>query len=289
MHRSRFSYISAILLALSLLGLSAACDKEKPQKPAPEAKTPEKKKADTPKGLKALDLDKARSAKGKESIKDKIARKGGLNTTAKTNIAKGPDAKTTATLNPGKSAKTKATTAPLPKTPPPPQTEPIKETPKPTPKPSQPEKKNTPAKKPTLSVSGLLNRSMVKKSTGFKGVLRPTKLRGVKASETYNSIRLESAKKGGDFGVALQVWKEKNPGAQSRRFNNLLRQYPGTSRKPGLGDSAFVASWSGVQYVVWLDRKEKYIAALTCGDSICSSEIKSMALAKEIKPKIKVK
>ncbi len=138
----------------------------------------------------------------------------------------------------------------------------------------------------TLDITGAVTRSDVKSTTGYRGILRPNELPGINPDASYNAIRLMPTDKE-QFGVAVQVWREPNPGAQSRRFNDLLRQYPGGKRTRDLGDSSFNASWGQLNYVVWLDRKRRVIVALSCDQAICKDSAAALKLARKVSKKIR--
>ncbi len=132
-----------------------------------------------------------------------------------------------------------------------------------------------------LNLKNVLTRNLIKQATQYKHAMRPAPLPGIAPSENYNVIRLQPGRRD-NYGVSIQVWKETAAGPQSRRFNELLRQYPQAKRERIVGDSAFVSTWQSVQQTVWLDRKKKTIAVLTCDKAICSNETKNKALAKKV-------
>ena len=137
-----------------------------------------------------------------------------------------------------------------------------------------------------LKVDSVLSRTDVKAATGYRGILRPGELDGINAEANYNALRLTPTSRS-QFGVAVQLWRETNPGAQSRRFNDLLRQYPGSERIRDIGDSAFRASFGELRYLVWLDRKRRVTIALTCDDKVCKGEQDVLGLAKVVSGKLK--
>ncbi len=136
-----------------------------------------------------------------------------------------------------------------------------------------------------LDIGNPITRADVKDATGYRGILRPGELIGIEPDANYNATRLKPNSRD-RFGVSLQVWRETNPGAQSRRFNDLLRQYPASQRNRDIGDSAFLASWGGLNYVVWLNRKSRFIAVIACSDDICQDGKAAMALAQRVDPRI---
>jgi len=137
-----------------------------------------------------------------------------------------------------------------------------------------------------LSLDNTLTRTDVKTATGYRGNLRPGKLGGIEPGLNYNAQRLKPNARD-QFGVAIQVWREPNPGAQSRRFNEMLRQYPDSKRSRNIGDSSFTAVWDGLHHIVWLNRKLRFIAAVSCSEPICKNEDATFALAKRVAGKIK--
>jgi hypothetical protein len=147
----------------------------------------------------------------------------------------------------------------------------------------------TPAKEPAgkdaLDLNGALTSNLIKQSTGYSAALRPAPLQGIEPSADYNVAHMQPGSRQ-NFGVSIQVWREPNPGAQSRRFNDLLRQYPDAKRGRALGDSSFTASWEGLRYLIWLDRKKHYLAAVTCDSRICANDDKAAALARKLSERL---
>ena len=137
-----------------------------------------------------------------------------------------------------------------------------------------------------LDLTNAMTRADIKNSTGYRGILRPGPLVGIEPGLNYGAVRLKPNARD-KFGVALQVWREPNPGAQSRKFNDLLRQYPDSKRSREMGDSAFRANWGGLNYLVWLNRKSRFIAAVSCSSDICKDDAATLALARTVAPKIK--
>jgi hypothetical protein len=136
-----------------------------------------------------------------------------------------------------------------------------------------------------LDLRGALTRNLVLQATGFKGALRPGELPGVDPSSVYNVARLQPGGQS-QFGVAIQVWKEPSPAVQSRRFQELMRQYDGSKRVSGIGDSAFKASWGDLRYMVWVDRSNHYLATLICEQAICGDDDKLAELARKLRERL---
>jgi hypothetical protein len=138
-----------------------------------------------------------------------------------------------------------------------------------------------PIREETLTLNNALTRNLIKQATGYRPALRPAPLAGQSATPAYNFMRLQPGTRR-NFGVSLQIWREDNPGAQSRFFNELLRQYPEARRARALGDSSFQAGWEELHYLAWLDRKKRYIAVLTCDKRICTKDKQTTALARKL-------
>ena len=138
----------------------------------------------------------------------------------------------------------------------------------------------------TTDLAAALTRGSVRSATGYTKMLRPGPLVGINTDKSYDALRLRPTDRN-KFGVALQVWREKNPGAQSRKFNDLLRQYPDSKRTRDIGDTSFKAAWGGMSYIVWLDRKNKLIAAISCDGDICKDDAAALKLASGVSKKLR--
>ena len=136
-----------------------------------------------------------------------------------------------------------------------------------------------------FELDDVFNRNVIRRATDYKGFLRKSELAGMNVGPDYNAIRLRPTTPN-RFGVSIQVWHIDNPGQQTRRFNDLFRQYPDPKRTRDLGDSAFTAGWGGLRYFVWLDRKASYLAAVSCDETICKDDPATLALAKAVGEKL---
>lgn len=134
-------------------------------------------------------------------------------------------------------------------------------------------------------VNSTLTKKEVEAATGYKGAMRVSGLDGADTSDTYGAIRLRPMR-GDGFGVSLQVWSTKTAGKAGQKFSGLMKQYPESKRERGTGDSSFSAKWGGIHYLVWLDRSEKKVAAVSCDQSVCRDAASATTLAKRIEKRL---
>jgi hypothetical protein len=141
-----------------------------------------------------------------------------------------------------------------------------------------------PAEPVLLDVDGHLTVEDVRRVLGRKGLVRQGSLPGIAAGETYNNIYFAS-QKAGQFGLAFQVWQERNIRDARDRWTRMLRSYPSAKATQSVTKDTMYAQWSDIVYIGFMDLKRKSVAVISCSKSICTPDA-MLELANTVKARM---
>ena len=95
---------------------------------------------------------------------------------------------------------------------------------------------------------------------------------GIEPTDRYNSFYFAPPKRS-QFGIAVQVWKERTIGSVNERFNLMKRDYPNTNdtREVAKGsDREFFSNWNDIMSVTVAGMKKRTVVTISCGTKTCS-------------------
>jgi hypothetical protein len=124
---------------------------------------------------------------------------------------------------------------------------------------------------PLLDASAVLTLAEVVDATGTHDALVAARLAGIPQSASYDSLHFRPAA-GPGHGVAVQVWRFAGAEAARAAYARDLARYVGAVTTNDLGDAAFHAYRSDIQYVHFLVASAPAVISVTCGVGVCSPD-----------------
>jgi hypothetical protein len=144
------------------------------------------------------------------------------------------------------------------------------------------------AEPPPLDVTGYLSRTdlerVVPKALS-KHKLRRAALPGVKPSPTYNALYYAPAK-GDDFGVGVQVWRDRNLVDSRTRFNTMRATWTNVVKTNKITEQGFRSHFGDVVTLVFADSRRPLVAAVTCDVAVCKAD-ELIELATRVKTRLR--
>ena len=123
-----------------------------------------------------------------------------------------------------------------------------------------------------LPIEHLLSLREARKMSETKRLTRMGPVVGIEPGERYNSFYFAPPKRS-QFGIAVQVWKERTIGSVNERFNLMKRDYPNTNdtREVAKGsDREFFSNWNDIMSVTVAGMKKRTVVTISCGTKTCS-------------------
>jgi hypothetical protein len=105
--------------------------------------------------------------------------------------------------------------------------------------------------------------------SGAKGLQAGVPLTGLAAVDGYGSVHYPTRK--GDFGVAVQVWRDETPRDTEDRFRRLRLQHAGAEDvevfRPLRG---FFSGYGPIQSLTVGKPDRRIVATVSCGEKVCT-------------------
>jgi len=145
-------------------------------------------------------------------------------------------------------------------------------TPPEAPRPSEPPPapKRAPADR-LLDVTGLLSLVDLERVLGKKQKFTHATLPGIQPSDIYNALYYEPAGKSGTFGVAVQVWKDRNLNDARTRYNTMKNTYADIADTTAVTEQGFRAHFGEVVTLVFADPRRPIVAGVSCSTKLCKA------------------
>ncbi len=181
-----------------------------------------------------------------------------------------------------------ATTGRTPEAPPPAPPTPAQTSPSPLPAPSRTPPGPVPkteAKTPLSDVRLLLTAADVSEVAGPKVEFQRTVLPGFESGDDRQALYFEPTR-GGEFGFAIQVFREQDGRAARQRFEQAFATYPNAVEVAPVAGSSFFAYWGEVLHVGFLQPHGNLVVVVSCGRKYCDSDA-LYALAKKANSRIR--
>ncbi|HAN32859.1 MAG TPA: hypothetical protein DCQ06_14790 [Myxococcales bacterium] len=124
---------------------------------------------------------------------------------------------------------------------------------------------------PALDVTGYLTTVDLERVLGKRRRFVRQDLAGVKPSRAYNAVYF-APKRGGDFGISVQVWRDTNLIDSRTRFNSLKNTYTDVVATNRVTEQGFRAFYGGVVSLVFVDPRKPLLAAVSCSTKICKAD-----------------
>ena len=126
------------------------------------------------------------------------------------------------------------------------------------------------AQGPPLDITGYLSAADLERVLGKKAKFRRTNLPGVAPSKGHNSLYYADAK-GKEFGVSVQVWRDRNLVDSRTRYNTMRGTYSDVVETNRVTAQGFRAFYGGVVTLVFADARRPLVAAVSCSTKFCDA------------------
>jgi hypothetical protein len=135
-----------------------------------------------------------------------------------------------------------------------------------------------------LDISQFLNVEDVRKIAGERAMMPIGALPGILASPYYNSTYFAPPKRA-EFGVSLQVWRERTRRDANERFRRMKRDYPNAQDTTSVAANGFFSSWQDIMTLSFMNFEKRTIVSVSCSAKLCS-QAKLLELATSVKGRI---
>lgn len=123
---------------------------------------------------------------------------------------------------------------------------------------------------PALDISGYLSIADLERVLDKKHSFRRSELPGLKATPDYNALYYADSRDK-EFGVSVQVWRDRNLVDSRTRFNTLRNTYTDVVETNRVTAQGFRAYYGGVVTLVFADPRRPLLAAVSCSIKMCSA------------------
>ncbi|MGM0577696.1 MAG: hypothetical protein ACQEXJ_18360 [Myxococcota bacterium] len=137
---------------------------------------------------------------------------------------------------------------------------------------------------PALDIERYLNVNDVRRITGDRTLAPAGRLSGIQPSETYNSKYFAPPVRT-NFGVSLQVWREKTRRDANERFRRMRRDYPNAEDTTVLPPKSFFSWWDGHMSISFADLTKRVVVSVTCSQDVCDGD-QLLKLAETVKKRL---
>jgi len=124
---------------------------------------------------------------------------------------------------------------------------------------------------PPLDITGYLSAADLERVLGGKLKFRRTKLPGKKAHKGYNSLYYADSK-GKEFGVSVQVWRDRNLVDSRTRFNTMRNTYSEVVETNRVTAQGFRSFYGDVVSLVFADPRRPMLASVSCSIKFCTAD-----------------
>ncbi len=140
------------------------------------------------------------------------------------------------------------------------------EPPKPTAKPRKPSPM-TP-RGPVLDIARFLTVADVRSITNDQTLTPVGGLSGIVPGETYNSTYFAPPARS-NFGVSMQVWREKTRRDANERYRRMREQFPNAEDTTSISSKSFFSYWNDIMSVTFTDLTRRTVVSVSCNQAIC--------------------
>ena len=126
-------------------------------------------------------------------------------------------------------------------------------------------------KRPVLDVARFLPVKDLRTLTGERTLAAKGQLAGIPATETYNSAYFAPSKRS-EFGVSLQVWKERIRRDVNQRFERMRADFPNAEDTTAIGPKGFISYYDDIVTLTFADLSRRVVASVSCSQKICTGE-----------------
>jgi hypothetical protein len=137
---------------------------------------------------------------------------------------------------------------------------------------------------PVLDVSKYLSVQNVRTLTGERTLTSMGRLKGIETGEGYNSIYFAPSVRS-NFGVSLQVWKERIRRDANQRYTKMRADFPNPEDTTALGGKSFISYFDDIISLTFADLTKRVIVSVSCSQKICTGD-QLLSLANAVKEKL---
>ena len=138
--------------------------------------------------------------------------------------------------------------------------------------------------RPVLEVSKYLSVQDVRTLSGDRTLTSMGHLPGIAAGEAYNSVYFAPSVRA-NFGVSLQVWKERIRRDANQRFTQMRADYPNAEDTTALGGKSFISYFGKIVTLTFADLTKRVVVSVSCGQRICTGD-QLLSMANAVKEKL---
>ena len=124
---------------------------------------------------------------------------------------------------------------------------------------------------PPLDITGYLSAADLERVFGKKLKFRRTNLAGVKPHKGYNALYYADAK-GKEFGVSVQVWRDRNLVDSRTRYNTMRNTYSDVVETNRVTAQGFRSFYGNVVSLVFADPRRPMLASVSCSIKFCTAD-----------------
>jgi hypothetical protein len=141
-----------------------------------------------------------------------------------------------------------------------------------------------PAGGQVLEIGRYLTIADVRTLTGDRTLAPAGSLSGIPASDTYNSLYFAPPVRV-NFGLSLQVWKEKTRRDANERYRRMEKEYPNAEDTPAVPPKSFLSQWNDILALSFTDLTKRVIVSVSCHQNVCTPA-ELVEVAKLVKSRI---
>jgi hypothetical protein len=136
----------------------------------------------------------------------------------------------------------------------------------------------------TLRVKRYMTITDARKITGEATLSVGQPLAGIEPGARYNNAYFAPQLRS-EFGVSLQVWKERIRRDANERYNKAKRDYPNAEETTAVAPKAIFSYFGKIMTLTFADLAKSIVVSVSCGDTVCSPD-ELVSLAKLVKGRL---
>ncbi len=133
-----------------------------------------------------------------------------------------------------------------------------------------------------LDASTLLSLEELRAVTGYNGAVALERLGDIEQSPTYDSRHFRAEGRPESFDVAYRVFRPRTESEAVERYQALLKKTPNAEERDEVADRSMRGSEGPILAAGALDKENRLVILLTCGQSQCRDQSQVVAILRRL-------